>query len=56
MKTKELRKKNDEELMKMLAELAKERISSNESPKKRASIKKVVARIKTILRERGVKI
>ena len=57
MKPKELREKTDEELIKLLQELAKEKIVvSSEHPKKVREIRKNIARIKTILRERGIKL
>ena len=55
-KAEELRKKQDEELIEMLAKLNKDRLNqAADSPQKVNNIKKVIARIKTILRERGIK-
>ncbi len=53
----ELRGKSDEELIKMLSELRKDMINtSSDKPANVKNIKKVIARIKTILRERKTKI
>ena len=53
----ELKEKSDKELIKMLSELRKDMINiSSDKPANVKNIKKVIARIKTILKERGTKI
>ena len=56
-KANELREKTDKELIKMLENLKKDMINtSSEKPSNVKNIKKVIARIKTILKERKVNI
>lgn len=53
----ELEKKKDSELLDMLNNLNKERIvSAEEKPANKKNIKRVIARIKTILRKRQLKV
>ncbi len=56
-KASELRKKTDEELISMLADLRRDMVNARaERPANVKNLKRVIARIKTILRERGTKI
>ncbi len=57
VKINELREKGDEDLIKMLNDLKKDLVNiSAEKPQNVKNIKRVIAQIKTILRERGTKI